>query len=181
MIRSGSGSESLEVSSLHYRPQVTRSASDANPSRGPQTRSGFCYHTRMIITGIPAHRRGRLPETVPLGGAGSGFLRLWLVPSLAGVVGQGPRRQMPRWSAERRDVPIARDVKTPRKRLPRASQARNGCLASTPRLPALRSPFARRRGSRKGHYGAAGAAKQTAGGAILVSTIRNARIIHPRF
>ena len=24
---------------------------------------------------------------------------------------------MPRWSAERRDVPIARDVKTPRKRL----------------------------------------------------------------
>ena len=47
-----------------------------------------------------------------------------------------------RWSAERRDVPIARDVKTPRKRLPRASQARKGCLASTPRLPALRSPFA---------------------------------------
>src|SRR5207249_4046134 len=76
---------------------------------------------------------------------------------------------MPRWSAERRDVPIARDVKTPRKRLPRASQARNGCLASTPRLPALRSPFARRRGSRKGHYGAAGAAKQTAGGAMAMS------------
>src|SRR5438105_13136581 len=32
---------------------------------------------------------------------------------------------MPPWSAERRDVPIARDVKTPRKRL--------ACLASTQR------------------------------------------------
>src|SRR5207302_6785700 len=61
-------------------------------------------------------------------------LRLWLItspagvcplpfpPPLAGEVRVG-RREMPRWSAERRDVPIARDVKTPRKRL--------ACLAST--------------------------------------------------
>src|SRR5437588_3162839 len=73
------------------------------------------------------------------------------------------------WSAERRDVPIARDVKTPRKRLPRASQARKGCLAGTPRLSALRSPSLGGGGAARD--GAAGAAKQTAGGAMAMSDI----------
>jgi hypothetical protein len=44
---------------------------------------------------------GRLPETVPLGGAGSGFLRLWLVPSLAGVVGHKGRGEKCRGGAPR--------------------------------------------------------------------------------
>src|SRR6266699_5017646 len=82
---------------------------------------------------------GRLPVTVPLGGAGSGFLRLWLInnqprgrrptltsrPSGEGQSGGG--REMPRWSAERRDVPIARGV--------RRLASVLACLANTPWVP----------------------------------------------
>src|SRR5204863_4747482 len=91
---------------------------------------------------------GRLPETVPLGGAGSGFLRLWLVPSLAGVVGNG--RGHRQWAEATNAVVERRQARRPDRKgtsrrlasvFPRASQARNGCLASTQRLPALRSPF----------------------------------------
>jgi hypothetical protein len=79
---------------------------------------------------------------------------------------------MPRWSAERRDVPIARDVKTPRKRLTRASQARDGASqapASFGALLPLGSPGNRsEEGKRNNNYGGAGAAKRTAGGAMSI-------------
>src|SRR5215831_1427130 len=73
----------------------------------------------MLVTEPSRLVEGRLPEMVPLGEAGSGSLRLWLITSPAGVCpdantspacGRG-QREMPRWSAERRDVLIARDVR----------------------------------------------------------------------
>jgi hypothetical protein len=77
---------------------------------------------------------------------------------------------MPRWSAERRDVPIARDVKTPRKRLTRASQARKVPRRHL-RFSALRSPSLAQGQKEEGKEetkptARAGAAKQAAGGAV---------------
>ena len=70
---------------------------------------------------------------------------------------------MPRWSAERRDVPIARDVKTPHQRL-RVPHQHARCLTGTcvspcstpPRSPASQKA---RGGKELNGYGAAGAAK----------------------
>jgi hypothetical protein len=74
---------------------------------------------------------------------------------------------MPRWSAERRDVPIARDVRrlasvfrVLRKHATGASHAPRAFRRSAP--PSLGGGGAAR------DYGAAGAAKQTAGGALAV-------------
>jgi len=74
-------------------------------------------------------------------------------------------------AVERREArrPDRKGRETPRKRLD--SQARHGCLASAPRLSALHSPSLARKSEEKGErkikdYGAAGAAKQPAGGAM---------------
>jgi len=63
-----------------------------------------------------------------LGGAGSGFLRLWLVPSLAGVVGQ--RIEARNAAVERREA-----RRPDRKGRKDASQASSACFASTQRVP----------------------------------------------
>src|SRR5438445_9564568 len=72
---------------------------------------------------------------------------------------------MPRWSAERRNVPIARDVG--RLESVRACvSARNGASQAPSAVSALRSPSLG--GEGPPHYGAPGAAKQTGGGALAM-------------
>jgi hypothetical protein len=56
---------------------------------------------------------------------------------------------MPRWSAERRDVPIARDVKTPRRRL-RVPHQHARVPARTLRFSVLHSPSLARKLEREG-------------------------------
>src|SRR5262249_1019825 len=84
--------------------------------------------------------------------------------------GEGGQREMPRWSAARRDVPIARDVKTPRKRLgvPRkdAWVPRKHLASLGAPLPLARPQVRKEGGKKLKDCGAAGAAKQTAGGAL---------------
>ena len=106
-----------------------------------------------------------------MGGAGSGFLRLWLVPSLAGVV--GPMAEATNAAVERREA-----RRPDRKGRKDASQASSACFASTQRVPRRHPapsgaplPFAWRRGSRKGHYGAGRRRKTTAGGAMAMTDI----------
>src|SRR5947207_10053538 len=108
----------------------------------------------MIITGIPAHRRASSGDS-PVGRSRSGFLRLWLVPSLAGVV--GPMAEATNAAVERREA-----RRPDRKGRKDASQASSACFASTQRVPRA-APRAFRRsappspgggGSRKRHYGA---------------------------
>jgi hypothetical protein len=107
--------------------------------------------------------RGASPETVPAGGAGSGSLRLWLVPSPAGVgplpdprqerVSNPLLHEEVRWGTEkcrggapRGERPDRKGRETPRKRLdvPRkhvtgASQApRVSRRSAPPRSPASR-------------------------------------------
>ena len=66
---------------------------------------------------------------------------------------------MPRWSAERRNVPIARDVGRLEKR-PGVRNARNGASQAPSAISALRSPSLGREGNQKD--GVTGAAKHTA-------------------
>jgi hypothetical protein len=87
---------------------------------------------------------------------------------------------MPRWSAERRDVPIARDVKTPRKRLACLTSTQ-GCRHGTLRFSVLHSPSFARKSKKRGEkgtqrYGGAGAAKHRAGGAAAARRSPLARL-----
>ena len=70
---------------------------------------------------------------------------------------------MPRWSAERRNVPIARDVGR-LESVQACVSARNGASQAPSAISALRSPSLGREGKVKD--GAAGVAKQTAGAAL---------------
>jgi hypothetical protein len=135
--------------------------------------------SRMIVTGIPAHRRASSGDS-PVGRSRERLPAALACTQPRGRCRQMPRRQVPRWSAERRDVPIARDVRRPAS-VSACLASAQGCLASTPRLPALRSPFAWRRGSRKTDYGAAGAAKQTAGEAMTMLAIATPILLENAF
>src|SRR5258708_34279639 len=75
---------------------------------------------------------------------------------------------MPRWSAERRIVPIARDVGRLETR-PGVRRARSGASQAPSAISALRSPSLGREGFSQS-YGAPGAAKQTGGGALAMTT-----------
>ena len=76
---------------------------------------------------------------------------------------------MPLWSAERRDVPIARDVKTPHQRLRvphRHARCLTGTCVSRCSTPPRSPKGQKKEGTGIDHYGAAGAAKLTAGRAM---------------
>src|SRR5438445_2235797 len=73
---------------------------------------------------------------------------------------------MPRWSAERRNVPIARDVGR-LESVQACVSARNGASQAPSAISALRSPSLGREGPPH-TTGAPGAVKQTGGGALLM-------------
>jgi hypothetical protein len=118
--------------------------------------------------------------TVPLGGAGDGSLRPWLVTSPVGVVsslyplpgkrgGEGAARNT---AVERREArrPDRKGRKDASQASRRASQHVMGAR-NTQRFSALRSPSLARKSKGRGEkelndYGRAGAAKQAASGAV---------------
>ena len=123
------------------------------------------YRSYIMSTPVPAHE-GRRPEAVlkveqdvasrgcarNAGSGGSETARRALRPVLRGArctcfggnaeAGNAdPRPKIATvWSAERRGVPIARDVGAPRKRPGLPRKQANRCLASTGRLSALPHP-----------------------------------------